>query len=156
MLRRHLPSQAATAALAAEIAPSLTTGSVLLLTGQLGCGKTTFVRHLVTELGGSPDQVASPTFALLHWYQTTPPVVHVDAYRLHAAEDLWGIGYHDLAETAIACIEWPERVAEAFVTTHCWRIELEHARGESRQATVFPPFGQALARIPHEQRREKS
>ncbi len=141
MLRRLLTGQAATAALADAIAPRLATGSVLLLAGQLGSGKTTFVRHLVAALGGSPDQVASPTFALLHWYQTDPPVVHVDAYRLHTGADLWDIGYHDLAETAIACIEWPERVAEAFVTEDCWRLELEHARGDSRQVTVFPPAG---------------
>ncbi|MDA3961007.1 MAG: tRNA (adenosine(37)-N6)-threonylcarbamoyltransferase complex ATPase subunit type 1 TsaE [Planctomycetota bacterium] len=134
-----LPDLAAVDALAASIAPQLIAGDVLLLSGPMGAGKTTFTRALVIALGGDPDQVASPTFTLMHHYAATIPVVHVDAYRLAEAEELAAIGFDEACEGAIACVEWPERAAELFSPKECWRIALDHHDGHGRLVSVELP-----------------
>ena len=70
-----------TRAIGAGIAPLLSAGDVVLLVGSLGAGKTTFVQGLVAALGGR-EPVTSPTFTLAHKYRTSPPVTHVDLWRL--------------------------------------------------------------------------
>jgi tRNA threonylcarbamoyladenosine biosynthesis protein TsaE len=95
------------ATLAAELAP----GAVLLLSGQLGAGKTAFVRGVAKGLGIETDDVTSPTFTLVHEYRGGRlPLVHVDLYRLERA-DLDEIGLdEDLARAGVVAIEWPERL----------------------------------------------
>jgi tRNA threonylcarbamoyladenosine biosynthesis protein TsaE len=95
------------AALAAGLAP----GAVLLLSGDLGAGKTAFVRGLAQGLGVSPDEVTSPTFTLVHEYRGGRlPLQHVDLYRLeHADLDTLGLD-EALAEVGIVAVEWPERL----------------------------------------------
>lgn len=86
-------------------------GESILLTGELGCGKTVFVRGLVAGLGGDADEVASPSFALVHEYgpPDRPVFVHVDRYRMTgpAAEDRdLGLDERRLAG-AVFAVEWP-------------------------------------------------
>ncbi len=107
-------SEADTRAIAARLAADLQPGAVLLLSGDLGVGKTAFVRGLAEGLGIDPAEVTSPTFTLVHEYrQGRLPLVHVDLYRLDKA-DLDELGMDsDLAERGVLAIEWAERLSRA-------------------------------------------
>lgn len=107
-------SEADTRAFAARFAATLQPGAVLLLSGDLGAGKTAFVRGLAEGLGVDPADVTSPTFTLVHEYrQGRLPLVHVDLYRLDKA-DLDELGMDsDLAERGVLAIEWAERLSRA-------------------------------------------
>jgi tRNA threonylcarbamoyladenosine biosynthesis protein TsaE len=98
--------------IAAQFAQTLRGGEVIALHGDLGAGKTHFVRGLVRGLGGDVRSVSSPTFVLLNVYDTGRLVVHhLDAYRVHGPEDFESIGFTELLEQGgIVAIEWPERV----------------------------------------------
>ena len=100
--------------IAAALARDLAMGSVLLLSGDLGAGKTAFVRGLAAGLGIDPGEVTSPTFTLVHEYRGGRlPLVHVDLYRLDRA-DLDEIGLdQDLAATGVVAIEWSERLSRS-------------------------------------------
>ena len=104
-------SEGETADVAARLAGRLTPGAVLLLSGDLGAGKTAFVRGLAQGLGVSPDEVSSPTFTLVHEYRGGRlPLQHVDLYRLERV-DLDTLGLDEaLAEAGVVAIEWPERL----------------------------------------------
>jgi tRNA threonylcarbamoyladenosine biosynthesis protein TsaE len=97
--------------IAAALAASLQTGAVVLLSGDLGAGKTAFVRGLAAGLGIDPADVTSPTFTLVHEYRQGPlPLVHVDLYRLDKV-DLDELGMDsELAERGVLAIEWAERL----------------------------------------------
>src|SRR5690242_3217779 len=103
-----------TEAVAADLAAGLTGGACVTLTGELGAGKTQFVRGLVRGLGGEPRSVSSPTFVLLNVYDTGRlTVYHLDAYRATGAEDFEAIGFAELLDQAgVVVVEWPGRVAD--------------------------------------------
>ena len=107
----HSSSEDETRAIAAALAKDLAAGSVLQLSGDLGAGKTAFVRGLAEGLGINTDEVTSPTFTLVHEYRGGRlPLIHVDLYRLDRA-DLDEIGLdEDLAAAGIVAIEWAERL----------------------------------------------
>ena len=107
-------SEQETRDIAAAVARDLAMGSVLLLSGDLGAGKTAFVRGLAEGLGIDPDEVTSPTFTIVHEYRGGRlPLIHVDLYRLDRA-DLDEIGLdQDLAATGVIAIEWSERLSRS-------------------------------------------
>jgi tRNA threonylcarbamoyladenosine biosynthesis protein TsaE len=111
MARHTSSSEAETRAIAARVAADLEAGNVLLLSGDLGAGKTAFVRGLAEGLGIDPGEVTSPTFTLVHEYRGGRlPLIHVDLYRLDRA-DLDEIGLdQDLADRGITAVEWSERL----------------------------------------------
>lgn len=94
-----------------DLAARLQAGAVVLLHGDLGAGKTVFVRGLAAGLGLDGGQVTSPTFTLVHEYAGGRlPLVHLDLYRLDSA-DLDDIGLDgELADRGVVVIEWPERL----------------------------------------------
>ena len=104
-------SEAATRAIARALSAELAPGTVLLLSGDLGAGKTAFVKGLAEGLGIEPADVTSPTFTLVHEYRGGRlPLIHVDLYRLDRA-DLDDVGMDsELAETGVVAIEWAERL----------------------------------------------
>ena len=102
-------------------------------------GKTTFVRYLVSALGGEPNMVSSPTFTLLHQYQARIPLIHIDAYRLGDPEELSDIGFDELQESCLSCIEWASRVADLFDEAQCWQLHFDHAGIDQRVLTITPP-----------------
>jgi tRNA threonylcarbamoyladenosine biosynthesis protein TsaE len=137
----ELPDELATAALAARLAPLLVVGDRLALDGPMGAGKTTFVRALVAALGGDPEAVSSPSYTLLHRYEASIPVIHIDACRLDRPAALAALGFDELCADGVAAVEWAERVAGEVDAT--WRIALEHA-ASGRRARITAPAGIAL------------
>ncbi len=103
-----------TESIAAEIARSLRGGECIALHGQMGAGKTQFVRGLVGALGGNTRAVSSPTYVLLNVYEGGRlAVFHLDAYRVSGPADFEGIGFPELLEQGgIVVVEWADRVMD--------------------------------------------
>jgi tRNA threonylcarbamoyladenosine biosynthesis protein TsaE len=130
-------SEIETAAVGRRLARSLTPGSVVLLSGDLGAGKTAFVRGMAEGLGIDPAEVSSPTFTLVQEYRGGRlPLYHVDLYRLHSVE-VGDIGLEDEAmEQGVVAIEWPDRLPRRFenaVTVH-----IAHGDGDRRTISITP------------------
>jgi tRNA threonylcarbamoyladenosine biosynthesis protein TsaE len=108
-----------TEAIASTLARSLRGGECLALRGEMGAGKTQFVRGLLAGLGGDARTVSSPTFVLLNVYDTGRlKLFHLDAYRVAGSEDFEAIGFAELLEQGgVVVVEWPERV-EALLPDH--------------------------------------
>jgi len=134
-------SVADTERIAADLAESLPPGSVIALQGDLGAGKTQFTRGLVRALGGNPRDVSSPTYVLLHIYPTRSlTVFHLDAYRVHGAEDFEQIGFEELLEQGgIVVVEWPSRVSDLLPATAV-RVSLETVGETDRRITIDRPL----------------
>ncbi len=116
-------SEADTRALAAALLPHLAPGDVLLLHGDLGAGKSCFVRGLAEALGWN-GPVTSPTFSLVQEYPTSPPLVHADLYRLTDPEQVWDTGLGEILDAPLLlAVEWSERVP-ALWPPHAWHISL--------------------------------
>jgi tRNA threonylcarbamoyladenosine biosynthesis protein TsaE len=99
--------------IAAELAATLAPGDCIALHGELGAGKTCFVRGLAAGLGANPRHVSSPTFVLLNVYHGGRlTLYHLDAYRVHGAEDFAGVGFSELLEQGgVVAVEWAVRIA---------------------------------------------
>jgi tRNA threonylcarbamoyladenosine biosynthesis protein TsaE len=128
-------SEAETRAIAAALTPSLMPGAVILLSGDLGAGKTAFVRGLAEGLGLDADDVTSPTFTIVHEYRGGRlPLIHVDLYRLDRAElDEVGLD-EDLAALGVTAVEWAERLTRGIAQAVAVRIV--DAGGDRRTITI--------------------
>ena len=102
----------ATGALGARIAPLLAPGEAVLLYGPLGMGKSTLARGLIRALTRPDEDVPSPTFTLVQFYDSAPPVAHFDLYRLTRPEEAFEIGLDEALDDGAALIEWPERLGD--------------------------------------------
>lgn len=108
----HSLSAEETIARGVEIGKNLQPGSVLCLVGDLGAGKTTFVKGVAKSLGISEREVSSPTFSYLNIYKGKIPIYHFDLYRLRSAEEFCALGFDEyLRGDGISCIEWAEKIA---------------------------------------------
>lgn len=126
---------AQTAMAGAVVGHACTAGDVVALQGELGAGKTQFVRGMAEGLGLNPRQVSSPTFVLVQEYE--PPsdrsnkllLVHIDAYRIKSDEDLASIGWHgqgeELREQAVVAVEWASLIKPALGEDVLW-VRIEH------------------------------
>ncbi len=134
---RHSRSVSQTEQIAADLACTIRPGDCITLTGELGAGKTQFVRGLVKALGGDGRAVSSPTYVLLHVYPTpTTQVFHLDAYRVHGSDDFQQIGFEELLDQqGIVIIEWPSRVKELIPSNHI-SVNIEHAGEDERVITI--------------------
>src|SRR5262249_6807040 len=104
-------SEAETVAVARELAASLGAGSVVLLYGDLGAGKTAFVRGLAEGLGVESDAVSSPTFTIVQEYRGGRlPLFHVDLYRLDDPREIDDLGLDEIAADGVLAIEWAEKL----------------------------------------------
>ena len=102
----------ATTRLGAAIAPMLAVGETVLLYGPLGMGKSTLARGLIRALTRPGEDVPSPTFTLVQFYESDPPVAHFDLYRLTRPEEAAEIGLDEALDEGCAIIEWPERLGD--------------------------------------------
>ena len=99
-------------ALGARLAPHLRACDVLLLSGGLGAGKTTFSRGLIKALSGA-DEVPSPTYTLLQTYEGEDfPIYHFDLYRIDNPQDVWELGIEEALDEGLSLIEWPQRLGD--------------------------------------------
>jgi tRNA threonylcarbamoyladenosine biosynthesis protein TsaE len=124
-------SEAETAAVGRELALTLTAGAIVLLQGDLGAGKTAFVRGMAEGLGVPPSEVSSPTFTLVQEHRGGRlPLFHVDLYRLRPIEvDDIGLDEMTLAG-GVTAIEWAERLPRPF--SGAITVYLEHRDGDQR------------------------
>lgn len=111
----------ATRALGAALATALRAGDVVVLAGELGAGKTCLVQGLAAELGAT-ERVTSPTFLLARRLDSSPPIVHADAWRLDRVGDLLDLGDELLDDDVVTVLEWGDAVAEVLPTD---RLELD-------------------------------
>lgn len=102
--------------IAEEFARTIEPGQIVLLVGDLGAGKTAFVKGVVKALHGDPDQVTSPTFTIVNEYSLDDfPIYHFDLYRLENPNELYNIGFEEYFYGSGVCfIEWPERASDFF------------------------------------------
>jgi tRNA threonylcarbamoyladenosine biosynthesis protein TsaE len=141
-------SEDETAGVARRLAGQLPPGSVVLLTGDLGAGKTAFVRGLAAGLGIDSEEVSSPTFTLVQEYRPSTGAIrpapaegrgegsllHVDLYRLQGAE-IDDLGLDELSEgTAVVAIEWAEKLR--VVPPGAIRVEIQDRGGDTREITI--------------------
>ena len=128
-------SEEQTSAAGEAIASLLAAGDVLLLDGELGAGKTAFVRGLARGLGLQADEVTSPTFTLIQEYRAPGSglvLYHADLYRLTPREvDDLGLG--ELSEDGILAVEWPDRWNDP--PASAYRVRIEHRGDDRRQIT---------------------
>ena len=121
-----------------EFATRLRPPVLVLLTGDLGTGKTTLTKGIVSGLGAaSEDDVTSPTFTLVHVYGKAAKVFHADLYRIETFHDFETLGMEDMfASPAVVILEWSER----FPLPSPWpqvRLLLEPLGGDSRRITIL-------------------
>jgi tRNA threonylcarbamoyladenosine biosynthesis protein TsaE len=108
MLTTHGASE--TESVAAALGRVLRPGDLVVLTGELGAGKTTFVKGVARALGVQ-EHVTSPTFTIVQEYDGAVPVAHVDVYRLERMQELHDLGFEELLEGRVVLVEWGEMIA---------------------------------------------
>lgn len=140
MSEELLPDEAATTALGAVLAPLLRPGDVIALSGDLGAGKTTLARGILTALGLQED-APSPSFAIVQPYEPPEvrlPVWHVDLYRLDNPGETEELGLEEARGYAALLIEWPDRMG-ASLWPEALRLLLEIGEGGARRLTAEVP-----------------
>ena len=112
MMIFDLPDADATTRLGEAIALLLAPGEAVLLYGPLGMGKSTLARGLIRTLTRPDEDVPSPTFTLVQFYESAPPIAHFDLYRLTRPEEAFEVGLDEALDEGCALIEWPERLGD--------------------------------------------
>jgi tRNA threonylcarbamoyladenosine biosynthesis protein TsaE len=134
-IRRVTHAYEETLALAAKFAKVLKRGDTVCLFGDLGSGKTAFVKGMAKGLKIAPEHVHSPTFTLMNIYEGKVPIYHFDLYRI-TADDLFGLGYEEFFYgEGIAAVEWSERL-EGLLPKEHWHVTLKHAGDDKREVVI--------------------
>ncbi len=124
-------SPAETEAFGERFGKRLRAGDMVLLTGELGAGKTTFVRG-VARGAGSSAQVASPTFQLVRMYTGRVQLAHVDLYRIETPSELGDLGLDELLDQGAVVVEWGDRLEAPEAAL----VHIEHLVGDRRMIRV--------------------
>ena len=131
----HSKSEAQTEELGERLARQLPDGAVVALYGDLGAGKTAFVRGMARGMG-LDCRVSSPTFTIVNEYLGERELIHFDMYRLSSADELFDIGWEDyLARGAVCAVEWSENVSDAFFGDEI-NVRIEKTGENERTITI--------------------
>lgn len=116
---------------------TLKKGDIVCFFGDLGAGKTTFIKGIVEGVGCcSPESVNSPTFSYLNIYAGQITVYHFDLYRLRDADEFLSMGFDEyLFSEGIACVEWSEKIAD-LIPPDAIKVEISHLDETSRSITI--------------------
>lgn len=139
MIETH--SSEETEAAGVHFAASLRGNETIAFFGDLGAGKTTFLKGLISALTGcSPAEITSPTFNYLHIYEGKIPVYHFDLYRLTTPEQFEGAGFSEYLQPqenvkGVCCLEWAEKI-ETKLPPGTIRITMEHQGLDNRLITI--------------------
>ena len=129
-------SEQATTDLGVSLARSLEPGAVILLEGELGAGKTAFVRGLAVGLGAAEEDVSSPTFTLIQEYRGRMPLLHADLYRISGAE-ADELGLDELGRDGVVAIEWAAKLVR--IPDGAVQVWIEDLGGDRRRITIQRP-----------------
>ena len=136
-------SESETAAVGRDLAASLAAGSVVLLHGDLGAGKTALVRGMAEGLGAPPEEVSSPTFTLMQEYRGGRLLlVHVDLYRLDDPREIDDLGLEEVGQASVLAIEWAEKLPRPI--PGAIDVRIDHAGGDTRTISVTRSGSSAL------------
>jgi tRNA threonylcarbamoyladenosine biosynthesis protein TsaE len=126
-----------TEALGRRVGEGLDGPALVLHSGDLGAGKTLFVRGLAAGLGVDPDEVSSPTFSLVNRYEGGRlPLYHLDLYRVAGAAEAYDLGLEELLdERAVVAVEWPDRLS-GFPLPPAYAVSIEHDADDARIVTI--------------------
>lgn len=128
-------NEAETEALGARLAQSLNGGAVIAMYGDLGAGKTAFVRGMARGMG-LECRVSSPTFTIVNEYLGERELIHFDMYRLSSADELFDIGWEDyISRGAVCAVEWSENVEDAFYGDEI-KLTIEKLSDTERKITI--------------------
>ncbi len=137
-------SEEETVAAGVELGRRLRPGTLVLLIGELGAGKTTLAKGIVKGLGAAePEEVSSPTFTLIHEYGEPVRVYHVDLYRLEEAAEAAALGLEELLEReAVVLVEWGEKFPQLWPARRL-EVRLRRLADETRLIEVRDPAADA-------------
>jgi tRNA threonylcarbamoyladenosine biosynthesis protein TsaE len=138
-MSRHVvisESEQATMDLGARLGRTLGAGAVVLLEGELGAGKTAFVRGLAIGLGAPEEDVSSPTFTLVQEYRGRLPFLHADLYRITGAE-ADDLGLDELGRDGVVAIEWSAKLLRK--PAGALEVLIEDLGGDRRRITIVSP-----------------
>jgi len=127
-------SEAETSRLGGQLASGLEPGAIVLLRGDLGAGKTAFVRGMAGAVGVPEDEVSSPTFTLVQEYRGRLRLYHVDLYRVASAAEADDLGLDELSASGILAIEWAEKLAR--VPAGGIDVLIEDLGGDARRIRI--------------------
>jgi tRNA threonylcarbamoyladenosine biosynthesis protein TsaE len=137
-------SEKETLTIAEELSATIQGGDIILLSGELGAGKTTFTKGIAIGLG-IQDTITSPTFALMNLYTTINQsqiknFVHIDTYRLADEEELRAIGVEDYLgdKNTVCVIEWPEKIEGLLKDMQTISVHIEYEENNKRIVTILP------------------
>lgn len=117
-----------------RLGQTLKSGDIVLLSGELGSGKTTFTQGIVRGLGVDESiPVRSPTYTIIHEYTGALPVRHVDLYRIDSGGDLDTIGLFDVCYEGVTVIEWADKLR---METDCVKVELKEISDTEREIRI--------------------
>jgi tRNA threonylcarbamoyladenosine biosynthesis protein TsaE len=131
-------SEAQTLRVAEELASGFKGTEVVLLSGELGAGKTVFAKGLAAGLGvEDAGRVCSPSYTLVNIYRGRVPVFHIDLYRLEKDSEIWDLGWEEYLGEGVVIIEWAERLPFPVVGI---RVAIESGSDETRTITIRWPL----------------
>ena len=132
-MEKILKSLDDTKKVAKEFAKTLSVPTVVAFSGELGAGKTTFIKYLCAELGVT-ELVTSPTFTIMNIYNGNMPIYHYDMYRINGADALYDIGFYDYVDSGISLVEWSENVLDGLEGNIVY-VNIKY-HGEYRKITI--------------------
>lgn len=122
--------------IAKKFSEGLSVGDIVLLNGDLGAGKTVFVKAVTEKFSNGKSVAVSPTFLIVNVYETTPPIYHFDLYRINGMDELDAIGAEEyFYGDGISFVEWPER-AEGYFPSTALRVDITKLSENERKIRI--------------------